>query len=302
MDIIRLYDDYNVDYVTEGHKHARPGWVNTTCPWCTGNPGYHLGYNEDDNYYFCWRCGWHPISATLAHLIHLTEREVRIIIQQYGLRLTKRVIDPTTETNKLEFALPTGTDILTPSHRRYLIKRNFDPDKLERIWGLQSTGPASRLDGLDYKNRIVIPYYWEGRMVSFDTRSVVTDASHGKRYKACPKEREIIPHKEILYGRQEEWKETGILVEGPTDVWRMGTSSFAVSGIQYTAKQVRLISRTFKRVAVVFDDDPQAILQADKIVAELKFRGVDAFRVDINGDPGGMSQDEANYLVKIIEK
>ena len=35
-----------------------------------------------------------------------------------------------------------------------------------------------------------------------------------------------------------------------------------------------------------------------KLVADLKFRGVDSFRVDIKGDPGGLSQEEADYLVK----
>ena len=48
----------------------------------------------------------------------------------------------------------------------------------------------------------------------------------------------------------------------------------------------------------MFDNDPQAKLQATKIVAELRFRGVDAFRVDIKGDPGSMKQEDADYLVK----
>ena len=48
----------------------------------------------------------------------------------------------------------------------------------------------------------------------------------------------------------------------------------------------------------MFDDDPQAKIQANKIVAELKFREVDAFRVDIEGDPGSMKQSDADYLVK----
>jgi hypothetical protein len=78
----------------------------------------------------------------------------------------------------------------------------------------------------------------------------------------------------------------------------MGTSSCAVSGIKYTPKQVRLLAKIFKRIAVMFDDDPQAKIQANKIVAELKFRGVDAFRVDVEGDPGGMKQSDADYLVK----
>ena len=88
------------------------------------------------------------------------------------------------------------------------------------------------------------------------------------------------------------------MVEGPTDVWRLGSLAFAVSGIKYTPIQVRNISKAFKQVAIVFDADPQAKIQATKLVAELRFRGVDAFRVDIEGDPGSMKQEDADYLVK----
>jgi len=54
----------------------------------------------------------------------------------------------------------------------------------------------------------------------------------------------------------------------------------------------------FKRIFVVYDDDPQAIVQAKKLIAELMFRGVEAIRVSIVGDPGSMKQDEADYFVK----
>jgi len=59
------------------------------------------------------------------------------------------------------------------------------------------------------------------------------------------------------------------------------------------------MKHAFSRVAVCFDGgEVQAKEQANKLVADLKFRGVDAWRVDIEGDPGDMAQEEANYLVK----
>ena len=69
MDIIRLYRDYGIDHKAEGHKHTRPGWVNTECPFCTGNPGMHLGWNLKEEYFFCWRCGWHAPITTLSELL-----------------------------------------------------------------------------------------------------------------------------------------------------------------------------------------------------------------------------------------
>ena len=296
MDIITLYNDYSIPYQTEGHKHCRPGWVNTECPFCTGNPGLHLGYNLQGNFYACWRCGWHPIAPTIAKLLNIPEQEARTIIKQYGLLVPKLTKEPQVRIRVKAHRLPTNAEPLQTSHRKYLTNRGFDPDLLERTWNLLGTGPVSLLDKINYKHRIIIPFIWNGQQVSFDSRDI-TNKSRSK-YMACPKDRELISHKEILYGKQEYWKETGICVEGPTDVWRLGKNSFCTSGIKYTSKQIREMSKRFKKIAVIFDDDPQATIQANKIVAELKFRGVDAFRVDIEGDPGSMKQEDADYLVK----
>ena len=60
--------------------------------------------------------------------------------------------------------------------------------------------------------------------------------------------------------------------------------------------------KNFRRIAVCFDDDPQAVVQANKLVSELRMRGIKAFRVPIIRDPGAMNQDDANHLVKEIMK
>ena len=300
MDIIRLYQDFSVSFQTEGHKHCRPGWVNTECPHCTGNPGLHLGYNLQDNYFVCWRCGFHPTISTIAKLIHTGESETRTVIKQYGLLIPRLSKEPKVRIRAKAHRLPSNTVPLQSNHRHYLESRGFDPILLEREWNLLGTGPYSKLDHIDYKHRIIIPFFWDTQQVSFDSRDI-TGKDIG-RYKACPKDRELIPHKEILYGKQSEWKETGICVEGPTDVWRLGVNSFATSGIKYTPKQVRVMSKSFKRIWVMFDDDPQALVQAKKLVAELRFRGVEAMLIEsiIASDPGSMKQSDADYLIKQI--
>lgn len=295
MDIISLYQDYSVNFLTEGNKHCREGWVNTPCPHCTGNEGYHLGYNLDGDYYVCWRCGSHPIPYTISKLIHVPYKEVHDIIKQYGLFISKTK-EPVIKIRIKAHKLPSNTIPLAKNHRQYLEGRKFDVDKLEKTFNLLGTGPISKLDGIDYKHRIIMPFIWKGQQVSFDSRDIT--GKDPARYRACPLDRELIPHKEILYGKEEFWKETGICVEGITDVFRFGVNSFATSGIKYTPYQIVAIKKIFKRVAVCFDDDPQAIVQAKKLVSELRVRGVDAFRIDIVGDPGAMDQSEADYLVK----
>ena len=303
MDVIQLYQDFGVNYLTEGHKHCRPGYVNTPCPFCTGHSGYHLSYNLNEDYYVCWRCGWHPVNKTVAALINVSLLEAGEILKIYGAVLKFR---EKTEKIKIDFQLPSNVMPLRRKDKDYLESRGFDADKLERLWKLQSTGPTSFLTDqngkkIKYKNRILIPFYWDTRIVSFDTRSQSKEV-HGDRYKACPEARELKDHKKILYGLQERWGSTGICVEGPTDVWRLGPRSFGTSGIKFTTEQIKLMALIFKRIFIVYDDDPQALVQARLLKRELEMRGREAIVVPIKGDPGAMKQSEANYLVKQLIK
>ena len=312
MDIIQLYQDYNVTFLTEGHKHCRPGWVQVPCPFCTGNEGWHLGYELETDHYSCYRCGWHSVDEVLVKLLNLSFKEVKVIIKQYGGSAVRSLKEPAVKVKSQRFKLPSHSEELQKIHIQYLIQRGFDPDKLTAEWGLLGTGPISTLSYtslkltkvLNYRFRIIIPFLWNKKMISFDSRDVTR--KHLAKYMACPNELEVVDHKSILYGKQSEWGEVGICVEGPSDVWRMGVHSFATSGIKYTPKQVREIAKQFRRVAVMFDgpsetsQELQAAEQANKLVADLKFRGVDAFRVIIKGDPGELPQKEADYLVKQI--
>ena len=297
MDIINLYRDYDITYQTEGHKHCRTGWVNTECPFCTGNAGLHLGWNIENEYYQCWRCGWHPPIKTVSELLKLSYTQTIEIVKNYGINTTliKSVV-----TDKIPFKFPSNTVELKNAHKNYLKDRNFNPNKIEKLWGIKSTSPISLLKGINYKFRIVIPYYWNSQIVSFDARDV-TDNQKNK-YQACPKEYETVEHKQILYGLQEKWNtKIGICVEGTTDVWRLGKLAFATSGIKFTTAQVRIIANTFKNVAVVFDDEPQAVIQANKLVKELRFRGINSWRESIIGDPASLSIQKAKELVKSIK-
>lgn len=296
MNIIQLYKDFNVPFATEGHKHCREGWVNTTCPFCTGNPGMHLGYNMADNYYVCWRCGWKATHKALALLIHVSEKEAKEIARKYGGKShVKSTV--TVKVGQKKFRLPPSTAPMNDRHKRYLTKRKFDPEVIEKIWDVQGTGPISLMDGISFSHRLVIPIYWENRIVSFQTRDIT--AKHSLRYITCPEQREIVKHKHIFYQAiPTKDYDACICVEGVTDAWRFGYGAIATFGIKYTKYQVREISKRFKKVFVVFDDDPQAIKQSEKLTAELILRGVDAYSIKIQGDPGDMAQTDADALKK----
>lgn len=297
MDIIRLYRDFNIEHHTEGHKHCRPGWVNCECPFCVGNPGFHLGWNINEEFFVCWRCGWHSTVHTISQLTGTIGEDTKKILIDYGIN---RTVINAVQKSKKKFTLPTNSNKTNPSHWAYLQRRDFDSYKIMEDWKILGTGPISKLGNLDYKFRIIIPYFWNGQMVSFDSRDITEKAIN--KYQACPSEYEIIPHKSILYGNQEWWDPNiGICVEGPTDVWRIGKQAFATSGIKYTPEQVRVMSNIFKKIVVVFDPEPQAQIQAKKLVAELKFRGVNAMNIKIDAsDPGSMTNKQVKNLLKEI--
>ncbi len=297
MKIIQILQDHNIQFQTEGHKHCRPGWVNMACPFCIGNPGLHLGASLDGSHFYCWRCGWKPVSKTLSKLLKISEFEAKKIMREYGgSSYTK---DPkTVKIGKKKYKLPTGVTALLPGHIRYLEKRGFDPVKLQRDWFLVGSGAISFLDKIDYSKRVIAPFLWDGKEVTFQGRDI-TD-KHPLKYMACPMEREIMHHKHILYGRPDKWGKIGLCVEGITDVWRLGFNSFATCGIEFTNKQIRIIAKQFTNVIVIFDDEVQAIEQANKLIFELRFRGVNAWRQPIEGDPGGLSQSDADHLVRSL--
>jgi hypothetical protein len=298
MKILELYRDYNIPHQTSGHKHCRDGWVNTVCPFCTGNAGLHLGASLNGEVFTCWRCGWKPPDKAIAGLVGISKSKAQSVIKEYGGK-SRAVENQVKQAPRLKaHKLPSDVGGMEVRHKKYLASRGFNPNKLERKWKLKATGPISRLDGIDYSHRILAPIYWEGGRVSFQTRDITS--MHDAKYMGCPEKRELTPHKDILYGKQSLWGERGICVEGITDVWRLGTSSFATFGIKYTQNQVRAMATNFKHVTILFDDDPQAVKQANKLQSALSIRGVQSKVEIISGDPGGLTSKQAKNLVQKI--
>jgi hypothetical protein len=296
MNILQLCTDHHIPFITEG-KNCAPGWINLCCPVCN-DIAFHLGYQLSQNYFHCWRCGWKPVNLIFSKILNISEKDVITLIKPYENNRIRITPEPKITIRTKSHKLPSGIIPLTVQHKKYLEDRDFDPDKLEHIWNLVGTGPVSFLDKIDFKHRIIAPIFWDDQEVSFQSRHIT--GKHSLRYITCPKERELIHHKHIIYGKQREWQTVGICTEGITKVWRLGVNAFATFGIEFTPKQVRLIAKTFHRVTVVFDPEPQAQKQAEELVKSLRFRNVDAWNLNIGIDPGDMKQEDADKLVKDI--
>lgn len=305
IDIIKIYQRFGIPYQTEGHKHVRSGWIGIPCPFCTGNPGYHLGYCYDRNSkyagaFHCWRCGGKNLIEVLSSLLNTDTSSTWSIIKEYQIDGTGPIISTKTERKgptkgRSTCQLPIGTKPIQEIHRQYLQNRNFNPDKIEEIWKIQATGPVG-----NYKHRIIIPIFFNKKLVSYQGRDITNKSS--MKYKACPQDLEAREHKTCLYGLDEVQGDSVVVVEGVTDVWRLGIGAVATFGIEYKHDQIPLLKR-FKNIFILFDSEPQAQEQARLLSITLYSpeRHIEILELS-EGDPGEMNQSDADDLMKELLK
>lgn len=296
FDFSKLCEAYRIATAPRGHKHQRKGWVNVECPFCQGDPGYHFGYNIAKGYFVCYRCGWHPIEKALLGIIPSLEKSKikGLILDSRGDLLESLSLPYSEIVRPDEVKFPSGTGPMTDRHKKYISSRNFDPDKLERIWGLLGTGHTG-----DYKFRVIAPIYFNGQLVSYQGRDI-TEKQQAK-YKGCREEKEVISHKHIFYGWDQVPSNTRtcIVVEGITGVWRLGPGALASFGVEYTLSQIRLLAQRFDRIWTLFDPD-EAGDRAERFCNDLIVRGGEAEQLEISDkfDSGNMPQEMANRLMK----
>jgi DNA primase len=171
-----------------------------------------------------------------------------------------------------------------------LERRRFNVEHLQRVWGIQSTTYAGF-----YKHRIFIPVTFEWQTVSFQCLA----PTRNPPYLGCKEEKEIIPHKHLVYGFDYAVeKRKCVLVEGVTDVWRLGAGAVGCFGTGWTQEQVNLICNNFDKVIVLLDAEvPQK--DKNKLAQNILAHGV--WAVDIidlkKGDPADLSAEQAAEMM-----
>lgn len=179
---------------------------------------------------------------------------------------------------------------MTDVHKDYLSARNFDPEHLKRVWQIQSTGYTGF-----YKHRIFIPVLFEWTTVSFQCLSPYRNPP----YLGCKEEKEIIPHKHLVYGFDYAVEKSKcVLVEGVTDVWRLGAGAVACFGTGWTKEQVSLICNNFEQVTVLLDADVSSDSEK-KLGDNLLAHGVPSVEVVelASGDPAELTSEQSKELM-----
>lgn len=286
-DFDKLLNDYAIDHLPLNSR----GYTSIQCPLCHSSGKYHGGFHEN-GYYICWKCSCKNINEVIKILTGQFWHDIRDqyqtdIIGTSAIRQERKTQKPSS------LSLPIGTGPLNERARDYLKNRGFNPDILAELYGLQSTGIYG-----SFNFRIIIPIYFKKQLVSYTSRDYTGQASI--RYLSCRSNEEIINHKNLLYGYDQVPGEHVICVEGPADKWKMGIYSVATFGTGFKPEQISLLSG-FKKITLLYDSGEEAKEKGDRLGNLLASLGKDVDAIYLKeGDPGGLSQNEADGLLRDI--
>lgn len=306
LDVVALLNSIPVEVHHSG-KNVTAGWVNTNCPFCF-DPSAHLGINLTSKMFSCWICRESgSILKFVQRAAGLNKKDSIHLIKKF---LTGKVVEyeyKSSSNKQTDVELP--SHILKsplPIHSRYLEERRFKPKQLEAFFGISYTGQISKYKSservVDFKYRIIIPIFINGKLVNFTARDVTGEAE--EKYKNCPTDDTLITTKDSIYGYDNIIDGTAVIVEGPTDVWRLGPGAIGLFGIKYTKHQLNLLyQKNLKKAVVFFDNEPTAQKIADKLAKE-----IGSFIPDVSvlvpdddiTDPGEMTKKQVRKLWRIV--
>ena len=292
MTIENLLLDYSIPTSTGG-KNWQAGWIQVCCPMCGGaDHGFHGGFNISQNYYNCWKCGSHQMENVVGTLLGVKWFEAKEILSQYTKTISQQQVIKKKIASAKECELPTNTHNLNHQHKKYLEKRNFNPNEIWKRWNIKGTGPIG-----PYKFRIIIPIYFEGKLVSYQGRDITNRSD--LRYKACAIEKEVIHHKHIVYGIDHVKNRKAVIVEGVFDVWRLGYGAISTFGTEVTNEQIILLANRLDYCAICFDVNAKS--KAELLGNRLIGLGVKVDLIEIDADdPAELSELEARKVMKLV--
>lgn len=295
MDFVKLFEDFHIKYTTRVNR----GWVNVDCPYCTSEHPMHLGFNPVEDYCTCWNCGGHNLKQTLSILLSVSRKELNEILENYeGKNSLLYQIQKNKVPKATQLELPSSG--FTTAERKYLLSRDFSPRFLHEKYGVSGGGISG-----DWKYRILIPLYFNHKLVSWTGRSILSKEKINElnipRYKNLSIEKSVINPKHALFNIDNCFGKTIALVEGAFDVMRLGDNFICSFGTELTQEQVSVISSRFEKVFIIFDSEEKAQAKGRKFGMQLSSIGVDVELVDCYSDFGKndgaeLSEDE----VKII--
>lgn len=240
-----------------------------------------LGEDGDDHLYLAYCYNEQCIDS------RAVQKQLVDMIFPFGYRARQRLRGmqpcPTVTPHPVELpptrvTLPISSPLqhsISASAWQYLHDRGFDPQEISDRWGVTyCVFDPNALPKIS--DRIVIPIYnyhvnlglpatsvlagWQARMI--------TSTGSGQRYLFMQGMRKS----QLLYGLPQAISTTGpiVIVEGPTDVWQLGSNAVAIFGKSISAHQVRLLSCHLSNRPLVVALDRDAPDEAVKVLAAIR--------------------------------
>jgi len=280
-------------------KNTSQGWISIPCPFCPDpDPSYHLGISPQKRV-TCWRCGHRGSVVDL--VFHLDPgKDVAQTLKNFRLfsinELKKDILIRSGENCQLP---KHATKVFPQAHLNYLLGRRFDPDFLIKKYDLYATGPIFSKEEKEWRYRIVIPIYFRSQIVNFTGLDITK--TQKQKYKHNKNELSLVPMKEILYNL-DSVVDKMLVVEGTSDVWRMGPGTVATMGIEFTHAQINLIREARpKKVVIMYDSEPFAIEAAKDFRSALQRLKINSFVLPLSkGDPADLSEEEVREIRRIV--
>ena len=304
IDIVAYLKHRGIQYWDTGNNISQD-WIGIRCLWC-GDKANHLGIHTTRGTINCFRC---PVKGTVFKIIMKVERcsfdEALLTVKNFNrLRSTHSLPLPRersfnyrsleqqdSEINVLsQFAFDTE---MLPVHENFLKSRYFDPIFLMEKYKIKFCGPLGY-----YKLRIIVPVFDGQRCVSFVARDATDQAE--SPYLNCPNEQGLIDIRDSVYNLNHATNPDVIVVEGVTDVWRVGDDCVATLGVKYTTHQVLTLSQ-YRRCFILFDAEDRAQDQARQLSYDLGTVVQEVIRLELpEGDPAELSESDIKSLRKQV--
>jgi len=203
------------------------------------------------------------------------------------------------------------TNELTPmSVHIFLASRGFEPLDLERDWrvGFVPKGavyPSGDKQEEFREDRLFIPVFSRRRLMYWQARALV-DASWQKKKYLNQKNTNGIGKASLLYNMDRAWKYPRVtIVEGVTDVWRIGFDAVSIFGTHISEEQLRLMKVLWGhagQACICLDEDAydKAREQARRLEQEKVFPGgVVVVKLDKGRDPADYDTEEIRHKLDL---
>ena len=252
-------------YLPAKRKQTPSGWLSFNAPCCHNNGhtadtrgrGGLIANPDGSVSYHCFNCGFkaswqpgRPFSQKLRKLYRwmgapddvITKVALEVMRENEGVEVQTRIAElPTFNTVPLPDDAIKITDITDFSKYslailEYMAARNLNVDDTDYYWS----------PSLGYRDRLIIPFYYEGRIVGWTARAVTPD----KKPKYLT---EVQPG--FVYGIDDQRpnKVFAVVCEGQIDAIHI--EGCALGGSEISDQQALVLNRLQKQIIVVPDRD-----------------------------------------------